>query len=118
MDNLSRIRPMSRWLRATSMWCMSAISALSEEIGKKLVAKFGEERVTEFVLKDVFYYIQKEAVRNLVMNFNKRLDGRNFDDVRAIRGETGLLPRAHGSALFQRGETQTIALCTLGTGED
>src|SRR5205823_6799306 len=65
----------------------SAVSALSEEIGKKLVVKFGEERVTEFVLKDVFYYIQKEAVRNLVMNFNKRLDGRGFDDVRAIHSE-------------------------------
>ena len=96
----------------------SAVSALTEEIGRALVEKYGEEKVTEFVLKDAFYYIQKEAVRNLVMNFNKRLDGRNFDDVRPIRGETGLLPRAHGSALFQRGETQTVALCTLGTGED
>src|SRR3954453_4030943 len=96
----------------------SAVAALTDEIGKKLVEKFGEEKVTEFVLKDAFYYIQKEAVRNLVMNFNKRLDGRGFEDVRAIHSEVGLLPRAHGSALFQRGETQALALCTLGTGED
>src|SRR5262249_2149596 len=45
----------------------AAVSAISEEVGQKLVARFGEERVTEFVLKDAFYYIQKEAVRNLVM---------------------------------------------------
>jgi polyribonucleotide nucleotidyltransferase len=96
----------------------SAVAALTDEIGKKLVEKFGEEKVTEFVLKDAFYYIQKEAVRNLIMNHGKRLDGRGFDDVRPIHSEVGLLPRAHGSAIFQRGETQALTLCTLGTGED
>jgi polyribonucleotide nucleotidyltransferase len=96
----------------------SAVAALTDEIGKKLVERFGAEKVNEFVLKDAFYYIQKEAVRNLVMNFNKRLDGRGFDDVRHISAEVGLLPRVHGSAIFQRGETQALALCTLGTGED
>jgi len=96
----------------------AAVSAITEEVGKKLVEKFGEEKVTEFVLKDAFYYIQKEAVRGLVMNQSKRLDGRDFETVRPIVSETGLLPRVHGSALFQRGETQALALCTLGTGED
>ena len=52
------------------------------------------------------------------MNDGKRLDGRGFDDVRPIHGEVGILPRAHGSAIFQRGETQALTLCTLGTGED
>ena len=55
-------------------------SASTDEIGKKLVEKFGAEKVTEFVLKDAFYYIQKEAVRGLIMNQGKRLDGRDFDD--------------------------------------
>ncbi len=96
----------------------SAVSALTDEIAQRLVEKFGEEKVTEFVLKDAFYYIQKEAVRNLIMNFNKRLDGRGFEEVRPIYSEVGLIPRAHGSALFQRGETQAVSLCTLGTGED
>ena len=96
----------------------AAVAALTDEIGKKLVEKFGAEKVTEFVLKDAFYYIQKEAVRGLVMNHNKRLDGRDFDTVRPICGEVGILPRAHGSAMFQRGETQALTLCTLGTGED
>ena len=83
-----------------------AVAAITEEIGKKLVEKFGEEKVTEFVLKDAFYYIQKESVRGLIMNQGKRLDGRDFETVRPIVSEVGLLPRAHGSALFQRGETQ------------
>src|SRR5882762_5122371 len=95
-----------------------AVTALTDEISKKLVEKFGEEKVTEFVLKDAFYYIQKEAVRGLIMKQGKRLDGRGFDTVRPIVCEVGLLPRVHGSAIFQRGETQALTLCTLGTGED
>jgi polyribonucleotide nucleotidyltransferase len=95
-----------------------AVATLTEEIGKKLLEKFGEEKVTEFVLKDAFYYIQKEAVRDLIMNQDKRLDGRDLVTVRPIYSEVGVLPRAHGSALFQRGETQSVSLCTLGTGED
>jgi polyribonucleotide nucleotidyltransferase len=96
----------------------TAVNALTEEIGKKLVEKFGEEKVTEFVLNDAFYYIQKEAVRGLIMNESKRLDGRGLDDIRPIHSEVGILPRAHGSSLFSRGETQALALATLGTGED
>ena len=96
----------------------SAVSTLTDEIGKKLVEKFGAEKVTEFVLKDAFYYIQKEAARGLIMNHDKRLDGRDLNTVRPIYGEVGILPRAHGSALFQRGETQAVTLVTLGTGED
>src|SRR2546425_3874622 len=95
-----------------------AVSAITDEIGKKLVEKFGEEKVTDFVLKDAFYYIQKESVRGLIMRQDKRLDGRGLDEVRAIYSEVSILPRAHGSALFQRGETQAVTLCTLGTGED
>ena len=96
----------------------AAVSAITDEIGKKLVEKFGEEKVTEFVLKDAFYYIQKESVRGLILKQDKRLDGRGLDVVRAIHSEVSILPRAHGSALFQRGETQAVTLCTLGTGED
>jgi polyribonucleotide nucleotidyltransferase len=96
----------------------AAVGALTDEIGKKLVEKFGEEKVTPFVLKDAFYYMQKQAVRSLVMKQDKRLDGRGFEEVRPIYSEVGLLPRAHGSAIFQRGETQALTLATLGTGED
>ncbi|HEY3762100.1 MAG TPA: polyribonucleotide nucleotidyltransferase [Verrucomicrobiae bacterium] len=96
----------------------SAVKAIQDEVGAKLVEKFGAEKVTEFVIKDAFYYIQKEAVRALILKNGKRLDGRNFEQVRAISSEVGILPRAHGSAIFSRGETQALTLATLGTGDD
>ena len=96
----------------------SAVSAIFEEVGKKLVEKFGAEKVTEFVLKDLQYYLQKENVRALILDQGKRLDGRAMDTVRPIWCEAGILPRAHGSAIFARGETQAVTLATLGTGED
>jgi polyribonucleotide nucleotidyltransferase len=96
----------------------SNVKAITEEVGKKLVEKFGAEKVTDFVLKDAFYYLQKEAVRRLIMEQGKRLDGRDFETVRPIGGEVGLLPRVHGSALFSRGETQAVVIATLGTTEE
>jgi polyribonucleotide nucleotidyltransferase len=96
----------------------AAVNAIFEEVGAKLVEQFGAEKVTPFVLKDTQYYIQKEAVRALILDQGKRLDGRGFTDVRPISCEVGILPRAHGSALFTRGETQAVTLATLGTSED
>ncbi len=96
----------------------AAVKALTDEVAADLVAKFGAEIVTESVLREAFYYIQKETMRHLIMNENKRLDGRGFDEIRPIICEVGLLPRAHGSALFCRGETQAVTLVTLGTTED
>jgi polyribonucleotide nucleotidyltransferase len=96
----------------------TACKAIQDEVGVKLVEKFGAEKVTKFVINDAFYYIQKEAVRGLILNSGKRLDGRAFDVVRPISSEVGILPRAHGSALFCRGETQALTLATLGTGDD
>src|SRR5664280_2812899 len=96
----------------------SACNAIKNEVGEKLVAQFGAEKVTPFVINDAFYYIQKEAVRSLILDSGKRLDGRAFDVVRPISSEVGILPRAHGSALFARGETQAITLVPLGTGDD
>ncbi len=70
------------------------------------------------MLKDAAYYIQKENVRSLILDQGKRLDGRSMDAVRGISSEVGILPRAYGSAIFSRGETQAVTLATLGTGED
>lgn len=96
----------------------SACKAIQEEVGAKLKEKFGEEKVTNFTVSQAFYYIQKETCRTLIMEKGKRLDGRGVKDLRALSSEVGILPRAHGSALFQRGETQAIALATLGTTDD
>ncbi len=95
-----------------------ACSELVSELTKKLKEKFGDEKVTDFLVKDAFYTLQKEAVRCLILNDGKRVDGRGFDDVRPLSSEVAILPRAHGSSLFTRGETQALALATLGTTED
>jgi polyribonucleotide nucleotidyltransferase len=96
----------------------AAVKAVTDEVAADLIAKFGAEKVTESVLREAFYYIQKETLRGLIMNENKRLDGRGFEEVRPIVSEVGILPRAHGSAIFTRGETQAVTLVTLGTTED
>jgi polyribonucleotide nucleotidyltransferase len=93
-------------------------NAVKSEAGAKLKEKFGEDAVSGQMLGEIFYKIQKEAVRKLILDDSKRLDGRGFSDLRPINSEVGLLPRAHGSALFTRGETQALTSVTLGTLDD
>lgn len=93
-------------------------NAVKSEAGAKLKEKFGENAVSGQMLGEIFYKIQKEAVRKLILDDSKRLDGRGFSDLRPINSEVGLLPRAHGSALFTRGETQALTSVTLGTLDD
>ncbi|MGI8703060.1 MAG: polyribonucleotide nucleotidyltransferase [Candidatus Limnocylindrales bacterium] len=62
--------------------------------------------------------LHKKTVRDLVLNENLRMDGRGLDTIRPISVEVGLLPRAHGSALFTRGETQALTVATLGPSSD
>ena len=95
-----------------------ACRALSKEMSAALLDKFGAEVFTDYVKSEIKYQIQKAVARDLMLNQGKRLDGRNFDEVRSISSEVGLLPRAHGSALFTRGETQALTQVTLGTTED
>ncbi|MFQ5671259.1 MAG: polyribonucleotide nucleotidyltransferase [Acidobacteriota bacterium] len=66
----------------------------------------------------VFKELQSDHLAAAVMNEKRRLDGRAFDEIRAITCEVGLLPRTHGSALFTRGETQALVTATLGTSSD
>jgi polyribonucleotide nucleotidyltransferase len=68
--------------------------------------------------KHFWHDLQDLILREEVMSQGKRLDGRRFDEVRAISCETGVLPRTHGSALFTRGETQALVTVTLGTSAD
>jgi polyribonucleotide nucleotidyltransferase len=65
-------------------------------------------------IKAAFKQVQAHLMRQMILDENKRSDGRTSDQVRAIDIELGLLPRTHGSALFTRGETQSLAVCTLG----
>jgi polyribonucleotide nucleotidyltransferase len=67
---------------------------------------------------DAFKSLEKDIVRNAILDTGERIDGRDTKTVRPIRCEVGVLPRAHGSALFTRGETQALVVTTLGTGQD
>ena len=62
--------------------------------------------------------LESSILRGDIINGGARIDGRDTKTVRPIIGETGILPRTHGSALFTRGETQALVVTTLGTGED
>ena len=70
------------------------------------------------VFDDAFKNLEKDIVRKDILKTGKRIDGRDTKTVRPIAVEVGLLPRAHGSALFTRGETQALVVTTLGTGQD
>ena len=95
----------------------TACSAISDETAAALTQKFGEEKAPPQVIKEIFYSIQKNLVRQLIFE-GKRLDGRTLDQIRPIYIEVGAFPRAHGSAIFSRGETQAVALATLATTEE
>jgi len=69
-------------------------------------------------LAGVFKELEADVVRRAILDTGIRIDGRTVDKVRPIVGEVGVLPRAHGSALFTRGETQALVVATLGTGDD
>ncbi|MCS6823374.1 MAG: polyribonucleotide nucleotidyltransferase [Cytophagaceae bacterium] len=70
------------------------------------------------LIKAYYHKIEKEAVRNMVLNERVRLDGRKLDEIRPIWAEVGYLPAAHGSSIFTRGETQSLTTVTLGTKLD
>ena len=69
-------------------------------------------------MDDLFKDMEKDVVRRAIIANGKRIDGRDPSGIRPIAVEVGLLPRAHGSALFTRGETQALVVTTLGTGQD
>ncbi len=85
-----------------------------------VIAKVGADKFPEIekLVKAEFDERKYEVVREFVMSQNKRIDGRDMATIRPIMTEAGILPRVHGSALFQRGETQAIVTTTLGTSTD
>ncbi len=98
-------------------------SKLIEAATEKVLEKYkeDEEYDEEFYTAEVaaiFKKLEKEEMRKMILNESKRLDGRGLTDIRPISVEVGLLPRAHGSALFTRGETQSLTTVTLGTAKE
>ncbi|MCW8854239.1 MAG: polyribonucleotide nucleotidyltransferase [Gammaproteobacteria bacterium] len=77
-----------------------------------------DDGYSEDEVKGAFGKVEKNIVRSRILSGEKRIDGRNLDDVRAISVRNSILPRTHGSALFTRGETQAVVVTTLGTARD
>ena len=78
----------------------------------------GEDPAQEQKVRRVYHSLEYTEVRDMILEKGIRADGRGPQDIRAITCETGILPRTHGSALFTRGETQSLAVVTLGTTDD
>ncbi|GIM56557.1 polyribonucleotide nucleotidyltransferase [Capnocytophaga canimorsus] len=89
-------------------------------VKEECLALFSEEEQEEFatLISKYFGKAQKEAVRNLILHENIRLDGRNTTQIRPIWCEIDYLPSAHGSSIFTRGETQSLTTVTLGTSRE
>ena len=92
-----------------------ALDKILKEVIDELVT---DEEDKTMEISSVFNDIEKELVRGMILNENRRADGRAPDEIRNISSEIGILPRTHGSALFIRGETQCLAVVTLGTSDD
>lgn len=88
-----------------------------EEIFSKVVSDLDltEEKISE--AQTIFKDLEKRAIRQMALG-GKRIDGRGSNEIRPVTCEVGVLPRTHGSAIFRRGETQILAVTTLGTSED
>jgi len=93
-----------------------AVGALREEVSAKIIEKY--PAATKFEISQAFDYLQKKAFRVSILDRQKRCDGRGLFELRQLSSETTVLPRAHGSALFARGETQAMALATLATADE
>lgn len=87
-----------------------------KEVRNAVIAELDNEDKDE--VKGIFSSLEKKHVRDLVLSTKQRIDGRDLSTVREIHVRTGVLPRAHGSALFTRGETQALVVTTLGTDRD
>ena len=93
-----------------------AIDTLRAEVKAAILEKFPE--ADSFEISQAFDFVEKKAFRAGILEKQKRVDGRGYSDLRPITCEVGVLPRAHGSAIFQRGETQALALATLAPIEE
>ncbi len=89
------------------------------EVKKKMVEELSSDDAgLDPQAKTVFEELEREIIRDMILVDKQRIDGRSSRDIRTITSEVGILPRAHGSGLFTRGETQALVALTLGTSSD
>jgi len=91
------------------------IDLLKAKVKESLKDKYPDNA---FQISEALYKLEKSVVRNYLLKEHKRVDGRRLDEIRPLSADVGLLPRAHGSGLFQRGQTQVLAVLTLGSMDD
>lgn len=98
----------------------AAMDQLEEDVITYFIEKYGEEIAQQKVtdIKDSLYKLEKKSVRKMILEEQKRPDGRKIDEIRSLSCEVGLLPRVHGSALFTRGQTQVMSIVTLGMASE
>jgi len=96
----------------------AALNAIFADAKEAISAQLPEEENLERAMKFVFEGLEEKTVRDAILTKQLRSDGRGIEDLRPLTAEAGLLPRAHGSGLFARGETQALVLATMGTGRD
>ncbi|MRI54273.1 polyribonucleotide nucleotidyltransferase [Methylobacterium sp. DB1607] len=96
----------------------AAVDAVKAKVVAALCPAEGEQKFSPEKVKAAFKEAQSKVVRWNILDTGSRIDGRDVKTVRPIVSEVGVLPRAHGSSLFTRGETQALVVATLGTGED
>jgi polyribonucleotide nucleotidyltransferase len=95
-----------------------AMAAVNEDVVARLVDEDEEFADHEKDVGEILRSIEKRTMRRQILEKGERADGRGLDDIRPITSEVGVLPRTHGSALFTRGQTQALAVVTLGTARD
>jgi len=115
-------------VRGAAFEDMRQVMRISGKLDRKVAKKQLKARVLEELgerfpdreaeAEEILHDLEKEAVRRAMVEERKRIDGRRFDEIRPLDMEVGLLPRTHGSALFRRGETQALAVATLGSSSD
>lgn len=93
-------------------------NAALSEIFTKIVEHFAEKELSEQFLSDMFTRVCSDYVRNKVLETKTRIDNRGTTDIRPISVDVSVLPMVHGSAVFKRGETQALAIATLGSAQD
>ncbi|MDR2200892.1 MAG: polyribonucleotide nucleotidyltransferase, partial [Puniceicoccales bacterium] len=96
----------------------AAIEEVKREASEAVLAAVGKEKFDENLVQMAFEELQEELYRSNILDHMRRVDGRSIDEIRPLFCETNILPRVHGSALFQRGETQALVTLALGSSRD
>ena len=116
VDGLAEDGLRAAYKEADKMTRQDMVAETKDKVMAELAPEDGD--VDPLEVGACFKTLEKNIVRGSIIETKKRIDGRSLDQVRPIVAEVGILPRAHGSALFTRGETQALVVTTLGTGED